>query len=132
MAEINTREDIQKLVNAFYARVKEDDLLAPVFNEVVGVDWATHLPRMYQFWETVLFHTAGYKGNPVLKHVQVAAKTPLQEIQFDRWVALWCDTVDGLFEGPRATAAKERAQVMAKIMFHKCSQMTSGLDIIKH
>ncbi|HEX8327628.1 MAG TPA: hypothetical protein VF629_08810 [Hymenobacter sp.] len=44
LSDLSTEADIVKLVDTFYARVNEDALLRPVFNDVAQVDWATHLP----------------------------------------------------------------------------------------
>ena len=130
MREIETKADIREFVDAFYARIREDALLGPIFDEVAEVDWTTHLPRMYRFWETILFHEAGYKGNPVLKHVNVARKTPLTETHFNRWIALFEKTIDERFIGQRATIARERAGVMSKIMLYKCKEVTEGLSVV--
>ena len=90
------------LVDSFYARVQEDELLGPVFNDVARVDWAHHLPTMYSFWSTMLFRTATYKGRPWPKH----APLPVGQEHFERWLSLFCQTVDGLFAGPKAREAK--------------------------
>ena len=126
MTDIETRADVEKLVDAFYEQVREHPSLGPVFDEVAGIDWGTHLPRMYAFWETVLFHTAGYKGNPVRKHVESSRKVALTEELFQAWLHLFSSTVDAHFKGSRATQAKERATVMGSIMLYKCSQPDAG------
>ena len=120
--EIENETDIKGLVDAFYARVREDELLSPVFEKVAGIDWETHLPRMYAFWGTVLLNKAGYKGNPVLKHVNLSMKTTLSETHFSQWLRLWNETIDELFQGERAQVAKERALMMGNIMRFKCDQ----------
>ena len=67
--DITDRRDVACLVNVFYDRVRDDRLLGPIFDDVAHVDWATHLPRMYDFWESVLFGTSTFK----LSHSRVAA-----------------------------------------------------------
>ena len=52
--DIQTREDIRRLVDAFYEKINRDELLGPIFNQVAKVDWAAHLPTMYRFWESML------------------------------------------------------------------------------
>src|SRR5439155_12982066 len=64
--DITDRRDVACLVNVFYDRVRDDDLLGPIFDDVAHVDWATHLPRMDDFWESVLFSTATFKGTPLV------------------------------------------------------------------
>lgn len=117
--DITSRADIVRLVDRFYDRVRADDLLGPIFDDVAKVDWTTHLPRMYDFWEAVLFGTATFKGNPLGVHQQVAALTPLTTRAFERWIALFHSTVDDLFEGACANDACVRAERIATVMhFH--------------
>ena len=123
--EITSREDVQELVDTFYTAVRKDELIGPVFEEVAQVNWASHLPRMYAFWETVLLNKAGYKGNPVKKHVDLALKTEMNAVHFERWISLFEQTIDRLFIGKRARVAKERANVMSKIMLYKCSVVSN-------
>jgi hemoglobin len=111
--DIQGRADIERLVNAFYARVQQDDLIGPIFTDVARVNWAAHLPRMYDFWQSVLFGTPGFKGNPLVVHRTLARLTPLTAEAFDRWVALFQATVDDLFAGPMADEARRRAAAIA-------------------
>lgn len=106
MPDIQTETDVKKLVDAFYDKVNADALLAPVFNDFAQVDWATHLPRMYDFWSSLLLHTSRYRGQPFLKHLLL----PIAGPHFQRWLALFLLTVDELFTGPVANEAKLRAQ----------------------
>jgi hemoglobin len=62
--DITDRGDVACLVNVFYDRVRADDMLGPIFDDIAHVDWPTHLPLMYDFWESVLFGTATSKGAP--------------------------------------------------------------------
>ena len=100
---------MKALVDSFYDRVNRDELLGPVFNEVAKVDWEHHLPTMYSFWSTMLFRTGEYNGRPWPKH----AVLPLRKELFERWVKLFCETVDSLFAGPKAAEAKARALSIA-------------------
>ena len=114
--DITDRRDVACLVNVFYDRVRDDRLLGPIFDDVAHVDWATHLPRMYDFWESVLFGTATFKGRPLIVHQELARRTPLTTAAFDRWVALFQTTVDDLFDGPMADYAKKSAVRIAATM----------------
>ena len=114
--DLTSRSEIIRLVDAFYDRVRDDDLLGPIFNDIARVDWAAHLPRMYDFWESVLFGEAVFKGNPLAVHISLAERTPLTSVQFDRWLALFGATVDQLFEGPLANEAKARAARIAQVL----------------
>src|SRR5690348_8516075 len=95
--DLASRSEIIRLVDAFYDRVRDDDVLGPIFNDIAQVDWAAHLPRMYDFWESVLFGEAVFKGNPLAVYISLAERTPLTSVQFDRWLALFGATVDQLF-----------------------------------
>ena len=84
--------------------------------------WDRHMPVMYQFWETVLFGKGGYKGNPVLKHVELNQKAPMTEQHFERWILLWESTIDEHFEGEIAEEAKKKAITMKLLMLYKIGQ----------
>ena len=107
--DISTAEDIRTLVDAFYEKVGKDELLAPIFNDIAHVDWAAHLPTMYRFWETMLLGAGTYEGAPFPKH----AVLPVQRTHFARWLALFVETVNGNFAGPKAEEAKGRAASIA-------------------
>ncbi len=112
--EIETFEDIVTLVDTFYQKIQVDPMLGPAFNDVAKIDWDTHLPRMYSFWETILFGKPGYKGNPAEVHSQLNDKmkahgSELTLDHFDHWIALFQQTVDELFVGERAERAKKSA-----------------------
>src|SRR5688500_4856136 len=107
--DICTELDVKTLVDSFYDRVNRDELLGPVFNDVAKVDWEHHLPTMYSFWNTMLFRTGEYSGRPWPKHEVL----PLRKELFERWVKLFCETVDSLFAGPKASEAKARALSIA-------------------
>ena len=66
--ELADRGDVMRLVNVFYDRVQADELLGPIFNDIAHVDWAAHLPLMYDFWDSVLFSAGTFHGNPLVVH----------------------------------------------------------------
>jgi hemoglobin len=113
--DVATRADIERMVDAFYDRVRVDQQLGPIF-QMAQVDWVRHLPRMYDFWESVLFGATGFKGNPLETHRQLAQRTPLTGLDFERWLELFDRSVDSLFSGPMAEEAKQRASRIAVIM----------------
>ena len=127
-AAIASRADIIRLVNAFYERVREDDILGPIFNDVARVDWESHLPKMYDFWESVLFGTAAFKGAPVPVHLALSRRVALPSSEFDRWIALFHAAVDTLFVGPLANEAKIRASRIAAVMQHHIAQDRGASD----
>jgi hemoglobin len=117
--DIESRADIELLVDTFYTQVKQDDVIGHYFNDVVKLSWETHIPIMYNFWETVLLNTAGYKGNVMQAHINLDKRTPMQDEHYDRWLLLWISTVNQLFEGNKASEAIARAQTMAFLINSK-------------
>jgi hemoglobin len=113
MRAIENREDIMILVNTFYDKVQKNEELNYFFNDIAQLDWEAHLPKMYDFWETILFHKSGYKGNPMRKHVNLHKIAPLKSGNFDTWLHLFKETVDELFEGELAAKIKTRATSIA-------------------
>ena len=113
--DIATEADIRLLVDTFYAKVNHDALLDPVFNGFAQVDWPQHLPRMYDFWSSLLLGTTRYHGRPFPKHVPL----PIDATHFQRWVALFEANVNELFAGPRAEEAKVRVRGIATLFEHR-------------
>ncbi|MCK6617777.1 MAG: group III truncated hemoglobin [Cyclobacteriaceae bacterium] len=110
--DINTRADVILLVDNFYAKVRTDTLLAPVFSHV---NWPQHLPVMYDFWSSVLFGDMTYSGNPLAKHLPLKIGTE----HFTRWLELFTKTVDEHFQGFNANEAKTRANLVAQLFQYK-------------
>lgn len=125
--DIENRQDIQLLVDNFYTKVKADATIGYFFSEVVPVNWQSHLPRMYSFWETVLLGQASYKGNPLLKHIDINRLQPLLDKHFDQWLVLWHQTINELFDGPIAESAKRKPEQMKIIMLSKMNPLPSSL-----
>lgn len=109
--DINVLDDIKLLVNTFYDRVRQDPLLGPIFDEKIQDRWEQHLAKMYTFWQTILLDEYTYQGRPFPPHAQL----PLEEKHFNRWLVIFGETVDDLFQGPIATEAKSRGQKMAAL-----------------
>lgn len=130
MGDIRSREDIELLVNSFYDKVREDDVIGYIFQQIIGNDWSHHLPVMYSFWETVLLTKASYTGNPVKKHIEIDKKLPLQQEHYDRWLQLWHKTLDSLFAGEVAETAKIRAAAMMQLIDMKVQWAREGKSIL--
>jgi hemoglobin len=114
--DILNRKDIEKLVDTFYGKVRQDNQISHFFSEVQKVDWEKHLPTMYRFWENVLFYTGSYEGNPMQRHLGIHSKHPFSITDFTRWTKLFNETVDELFSGENAELIKQRAQSISTIM----------------
>ena len=115
MTDILNLEDVKKLVDAFYGKVRENNLLAPVFNERIKDRWPEHLEKMYTFWQTILFEERTYFGSPFPPH----AKLPVEHAHFEEWMKLFTQTIDELFIGEKAKEAKWRAGKMAEMFEYK-------------
>ena len=118
-SDLSGRAEIEKLVNAFYDRVRADELLGHIIDAVARTNWTAHLPKMYAFWETVLFRSGGYTGNPLAAHAKLVPLTDMGRDKFDRWLALFRSTVDDLFEGEHAEHIKNCAADMANVIHGK-------------
>ena len=108
-------EDIKLLVDSFYTKVRENELLAPIFNKRIGDRWLAHLEKMYKFWQTVLLKEHTYFGSPFPPH----ALLPVSKEHFDQWLSLFYETIDENFTGEKADEAKWRAARMAEMFQYK-------------
>ena len=121
--DISDKEDIKVFVDAFYEKVRKDDLIGPVFAaRVASPDWPAHLNRMYSFWNTVLFGKADYRGNPFARH----ASLPIHAEHFERWTQLFIQTIEGFFQGTKAEEAKYKANKMALMFQSKLEHLRSN------
>jgi len=114
--DIQDRGDIENIVNVFYNKIKTDEKIGYFFTEIAKVNWDTHLPKMYDFWESIIFQTNSYVGNPLLKHFVLNKKSPMTIAHFEHWISLFVATVDELYQGEKAEIMKQRARNIATIM----------------
>lgn len=120
MKKIENRSDVNHLVNCFYAKIRENQLLGPIFNRhILENEWPEHLDTLTDFWETKIFGIPKFKGNPTLKHVTVDKNLnhTIEQKHFEEWLQLWFETIDELFEGESAQKAKNAARKMATGQF---------------
>ncbi|MES2920861.1 MAG: group III truncated hemoglobin [Verrucomicrobiota bacterium] len=116
------RPDIVRLVDAFYTKVRADAPLGHVFDDVVKVHWETHLPKLYNFWDTVLFRAEPFRGDPLGAHAKLLAETTLEWL-FERWLELFRETVDEHFSGENAGHIVRCAEDMARVIHSKIHQI---------
>jgi hemoglobin len=128
--DIENRQDIEILVNKFYDKVKLDEVIGFIFNDIVKVNWEKHLPRMYDFWENTIFYTGTYTGNPMEIHKHLNRVVPLSTEQFLRWNKLFVLTVDENFDGNHASVAKQRAISISTVMQIKIIEENKHTDKI--
>ena len=123
MKDIVSQDDIQVLVNSFYDKVKTSEI-GFFFEEIAKVNWEKHLPKMYIFWESVLFATVKFNGNPMRAHFPINEIIPMEKKHFEAWLQLWKETVDENFSGEMAESAKNKAENIAKLMSFKMETET--------
>lgn len=82
-------QQIAQLVDRFYAKIRQDEMLGPIFVNAIGNRWDSHLATMRTFWSSVMLGSASYKGNPLAAHLQLPR---LSSLHFERWLSLWRQT----------------------------------------
>ena len=82
---------IEQVVRSFYARIRADALLGPVFEDRI-LEWEPHLQRMFAFWSSVALMSGRYHGRPMEKHERL----PIDHRHFNRWIAVFEETVGEL------------------------------------
>lgn len=110
LKDITTPDDIKHLVDTFYAKVREDALLSPVFALRIGAHWGPHLEIMYKFWNMAIFGMRDYTGHPFSKHITL----PLEGEHFERWLHLFYETLDDNFQGQTADDTRRKAGGIAQ------------------
>ncbi|MEO5645236.1 MAG: group III truncated hemoglobin [Bacteroidia bacterium] len=121
--DIENREDIELLVNSFYDKIRTNEILGHIFNDVAQINWEEHLPKMYSFWASLLLGEHSFSGNPMMKHIELSKLTAMTEVEFSEWLSIFYQTLDDLFVGSRADEAKTRAANIARLMLHKIEEV---------
>lgn len=78
----------------------------------------------------MLIGSEGYKGNAVAKHIGIDQRIRLEEAHFNRWLALWNETVDALFAGKTADEAKRKAIAMMQLIRFKIDAHRTGKSLL--
>jgi hemoglobin len=99
------------LVHGFYAKVRNDPELGPIFVRVIGDDWDVHLAKMCDFWSSVMLTTGRYRGNPMIAHMRLKAVRPLH---FERWLTLFRQTTQEICSPELAVVFISRAENIAR------------------
>lgn len=119
MEDIQKPEDIKLLIDEFYKKVIQDESIGYFFTDVVILSWEKHIPIMNSFWNSVLLGSNTYKGNPMIKHIELDHKSQLKPEHFEVWLNLWEQTIYENFSGSKADEALLRARNIALLMQHK-------------
>jgi len=123
LPDLADRSDIVRLVDGFYERIRSDRKLAPVFDTIAQVDWETHLPKMYDFWDTVMFRSGTFRGDPIGAHKKLGPLTDMSMATFNHWLDLFRATVAELFFGEKAEHIVRCAEDMANVLFSKVNDV---------
>lgn len=105
-----TEAQLEALMAHFYARVRQDEVLGPIFNAAVG-DWPHHLKHIQSFWAAIVLGQPGFEGNPMIahrKHLDV-----MRPEHFTRWLTLWGESTAALLPPEAAEMMQQRAAAMA-------------------
>lgn len=105
-----TEPIIHDLVHAFYARVREDDVLGPIFNGAIE-DWDAHLEKLCAFWSSVTLMSGRYKGTPMKVHAELPG---IVGAHFDRWLGLFRETAHDVCPPAAAALFIDRAERIAQ------------------
>ena len=121
--DLKDRDDINNLVVSFYNKVRKNEEIGYFFNKSIK-DWDAHLEKLTDFWESNLFFTGSFSGNPAMAHVKVDAEHnhSITEYHFGIWLNLWFQTIDELYEGEMAQRLKNNARKMSTHLFLRIYQ----------
>lgn len=109
-----TEDDIARLVNTFYGRIRAHPTLGPVFHNAIGegeAEWDEHLAKLRSFWSAIMFRNGAYRGDPFSAHLKLP---DLRAEMFGDWLALFDATASELFDPALAAAFSERAHRIAR------------------
>lgn len=113
-------DEISLLVDSFYAKVRRDPAIGPIFNAAVD-DWPAHLALLKDFWSTVLLIRPGYKGDPLSVHLEL----PIQPGHFERWLQLFAETAHEVMPADHAaiviTKSHRIAGSLQRVIFDSAS-----------
>jgi hemoglobin len=101
---------VADLVNRFYAEVRQDELLGPIFNTRIE-DWDEHLAKLCAFWSSVVLMTGRYKGQPMPAHIAIAE---ISDQHFMRWLELFAETANVVCPPEAAALFVDRSQRIAQ------------------
>lgn len=119
-----TEDMVRDVVHSFYGRIREDALLGPIFDRVIGNNWDHHLAKMCDFWSSVLLMTGRYEGRPMPAHIKIEVAQPaegqtgfgpgLDAAHFNHWLTLFRQTVAERCPPDAAALFEDRAQKIAQ------------------
>jgi hemoglobin len=124
--DVETREELETFLRAFYKKAFSDELIGYFFIEVVPLDLKTHIPVIADFWEAIIFNKHSYRKNVMEVHQHIHSLSKIKKKHLDRWSEIFTETVDQYFEGARAELMKQRARSIATLMDIKLNHNQIG------
>lgn len=112
LTDIASRDDIVSLLNEFYSKAQEDEVIGSKFNHL---NMDEHTQIIADFWDGILFGSNNYSGDPFGKHLNLK----LTAKDFEQWISLFNQTIDNTYSGPIAEEAKHRAGTIAQVFQYK-------------
>ena len=114
--DIAGRKDLENFLVEFYRKAFTDPSIGHFFTAVVPLDLEVHIPVIADFWESVIFHTQGYRKNVMAVHQHIHELSSIRKEHLDRWVELFTETLDEFFHGEKTELMKQRARSIATLM----------------
>ncbi len=114
-----TEDSISDMVDTFYSRVRQDELLGPIFAGAIGNNWGPHLEKMKAFWSSVLLASRAYKGNPMIAHLNLPR---LRQNHFEHWLQLWGETAALLCSEELGSLFLQKAEMIGARLLYAISQ----------
>jgi hemoglobin len=117
---------IEDLVASFYAKVRKDKLIGPIFDEIIKDNWDEHLSRMCEFWSSIALSTGRYKGQPLLKHIHIPN---LNKEHFNRWLHIFEENASSNYSKDIAEFFIDRAKRIAESLMLGINFYRGNLDL---
>lgn len=108
-----TQEKIQKLMDVFYAKIRNHRELGEIFNNAIGTEdekWEAHKKKIGNFWMGMLLGEGDYQGNPMKAHIELP---PFPRELFDAWLGLFDECLLTIFEPSDTQIILQKAQMIA-------------------
>ena len=112
LPDISSRNDIDIIIREFYGKIQQDPVIGEKFD---NLDFEHHIPLIVEFWNSIIFGSNSYQGDPFSKHIPLE----LSALDFTRWLAIFSETIDQHYLGQLAEEMKNRAASIAKIFMFK-------------
>jgi hemoglobin len=106
-----SEQDLAKLIPEFYARVRADPGLGPIFDAAID-EWDEHLEKLQAFWSSIMLMSGRYKGQPMVAHLR--HEGAMTAANFDRWLTLWQQTTGDVLDPENAAALQAKAARIAE------------------